>query len=921
MSSEQKNTFLNDDDDNLFININDESLCISSENKNNDYTVNDDDTKTKTDIITITDVNSNIKGEHHHPSHNNNNNNTSYISSSIITFDKDLYTSSKDEYNQMIESEINKLLSSSNQSFTSKMSRSIPSRTIKSDDLISTIPTELLFNLDSVTSFDSNSYKEMIKKFMENNGSIDIGSSNEEVYKNNEHDREEEEEEEDVNHNNMDDRNSNENEGKKQKENNGSEESFKKLQIHSISSLDTEYLLNDISTVTSNTLKKDNNNKNRKSFHKAKKDKYEKESHVNTISSVNPTTYSQYSISGLSSISDMTSLSTKSKLLKEIEKLKELNSKLSKTTSYSKSNEQSKESRILIGSESGENLEYSSLDTVDPMTSLFLPDKSEFDMENTTTAEPFTINTKEEHLNESLPTSEYNKAIRKEKSKSEHENEIKNGNRNEIEIEIEIENENENENKIDHVSNNNTEFVTSAKDSLPSSPSISYSELSMDINDFSTLAKYQRYKEQKKILKKKFSKKWKEIKNRLKAKNLKFHTSEISSNHPSHSKRSVTAFSSKDTDTISVIDRNNVIIKHSSTYYSNSIHNIKSIPTTPTTTVSFPSYSNIDMTPTPMTHPFKENSLYPIATIPTIPTTPTTPTIPSTPTITTATTSTTMTNSMTEMDMGLGANILIQSKEPPSHPTLSFSQLPSQLNQSSINVQPMYNEQDSINLYQTHKNDTTSIMDSTLEGKKEEEKNYEVTHPKVYSLLTQQIKELSQENKDKDDKIQHLYEQLQTERKNSELLKSKFRKLKREISRTNEKNQRSLQKYIRQNDEQLYQTEREYMNRIRELEFEIYKERLNNKTLSQTSSNHIKKLNEKLETTTQEYQKNSKEINMKQKIQLDTLYEEFARLKRRMYMEKQEQEDLNLDFIFKMLNEKNTYANNYIDKLMKKIKN
>ncbi|KAL6624084.1 hypothetical protein U3516DRAFT_824126 [Neocallimastix sp. 'constans'] len=871
MSSEQKNTFLNDYDDNLFININDESLCISSENKNNDYTVNDDDTKTITDIITITDVNSNIKGEHHHPSHNNNNNNTSYISSSIITFDKDLYTSSKDEYNQMIESEINKLLSSSNQSFTSKMSRSIPSRTIKSDDFK---------NLDSVTSFDSNSYKEMIKKFMENNGSIDIGSSNEEVYKNNEHDREEEEEEEDVNHNNMDDRNSNENEGKKQKENNGSEESFKKLQIHSISSLDTEYLLNDISTVTSNTLKKDNNNKNRKSFHKAKKDKYEKESHVNTISSVNPTTYSQYSISGLSSISDMTSLSTKSKLLKEIEKLKELNSKLSKTTSYSKSNEQSKESRILIGSESGENLEYSSLDTVDPMTT-----------------------------------------IRKEKSKSEHENEIKNGNRNEIEIEIENENENENENKIDHVSNNNTEFVTSAKDSLPSSPSISYSELSMDINDFSTLAKYQRYKEQKKILKKKFSKKWKEIKNRLKAKNLKFHTSEISSNHPSHSKRSVTAFSSKDTDTISVIDRNNVIIKHSSTYYSNSIHNIKSIPTTPTTTVSFPSYSNIDMTPTPMTHPFKENSLYPIATIPTIPTTPTTPTIPSTPTITTATTSTTMTNSMTEMDMGLGANILIQSKEPPSHPTLSFSQLPSQLNQSSINVQPMYNEQDSINLYQTHKNDTTSIMDSTLEGKKEEEKNYEVTHPKVYSLLTQQIKELSQENKDKDDKIQHLYEQLQTERKNSELLKSKFRKLKREISRTNEKNQRSLQKYIRQNDEQLYQTEREYMNRIRELEFEIYKERLNNKTLSQTSSNHIKKLNEKLETTTQEYQKNSKEINMKQKIQLDTLYEEFARLKRRMYMEKQEQEDLNLDFIFKMLNEKNTYANNYIDKLMKKIKN
>ena len=241
--------------------------------------------------------------------------------------------------------------------------------------------------------------------------------------------------------------------------------------------------------------------------------------------------------------------------------------------------------------------------------------------------------------------------------------------------------------------------------------------------------------------------------------------------------------------------------------------------------------------------------------------------------------------------------------------------------------QSIYRGKDTINIIQTYKDDQPIInmhikTEPSLKSTKEtnDTNNTKTSSSEVYSRLTTQIKELSQESKNKDDKIQQLYQQLQKERTHSELLKSKFQKLQKAVSRTNEKNQHNIQQFMLKSDEYLYQTEKEYLKKIRELELELYKERLYNKSMNNASTYQINKLNEALELTTQEYKKNSSELNKKHNNQIEALHQEFNELKKKIETDKEKRDDTNIDLIFKVLNEKNTYANNYIKKLMNKIK-
>jgi len=274
----------------------------------------------------------------------------------------------------------------------------------------------------------------------------------------------------------------------------------------------------------------------------------------------------------------------------------------------------------------------------------------------------------------------------------------------------------------------------------------------------------------------------------------------------------------------------------------------------------------------------------------------------------------TTTDPVTNIDISINKN----------EPLASF--IPSQ---SKIKIQPQQQipndshfntEKDTINICQTCKKDNPYINMSIKNPLLDQNMENNSFPPEAYTILTTQIRELSQENKEKDNKIEKLYRQLQMEQKNSKILKDKICKIKKEINKINERNQRNFQLYVLKSDEHLYNTEKGYLKRIRELELELYKERLQNKSLNKTSTNQIKRLNEELESTTQKYQNDNKNLNIKQNAQLDALYKEFVQLKKKMYIERQERKDINLDLIFKILNEKNNNANDTIDKLMKKIK-
>ncbi|KAL6607358.1 hypothetical protein U3516DRAFT_906196 [Neocallimastix sp. 'constans'] len=533
----------------------------------------------------------------------------------------------------------------------------------------------------------------------------------------------------------------------------------------------------------------------------------------------------------------------------------------------------------------------------------------------------------EDHLNEHLPTTiSESKSIKRGKSILKNGKGSRNGNIN----------DNKSTSMESTHSNKNINFLSSL--------SISDSDLSMTIHDFPNAEEYQKYKAQKKLIMKKFSKKWKEVKNQLNLKDSKsiitMDTSTTGSFQPTAtsiiSSSSSSSLSLADTDTASEITKNNVVFlndensESQKTVQKNKKKKIKD-------DILNKSYHDQDTTSGSHIYSYQinsnksidndvnnnnnnnndnnnENSLAMQETIIITNATTTATTAPST-------VSTTADSKMES----IGTIISTNSNEPLSS---SSSQIHSQSqSQSQLQSQSIYRGKDTINIIQTYKDDQPIInmhikTEPSLKSTKEtnDTNNTKTSSSEVYSRLTTQIKELSQESKNKDDKIQQLYQQLQKERTHSELLKSKFQKLQKAVSRTNEKNQHNIQQFMLKSDEYLYQTEKEYLKKIRELELELYKERLYNKSMNNASTYQINKLNEALELTTQEYKKNSSELNKKHNNQIEALHQEFNELKKKIETDKEKRDDTNIDLIFKVLNEKNTYANNYIKKLMNKIK-
>jgi len=458
------------------------------------------------------------------------------------------------------------------------------------------------------------------------------------------------------------------------------------------------------------------------------------------------------------------------------------------------------------------------------------------------------------------------------------------------------------------IKNNNPINITSSASTTNNSSSVSDSDSTVDDSIFGNASEKQQMKME-------FSKKWKEVNDRLNAKNK---SSERSINNQSFKssnshgikkkysneiKENLRKFSSRSSETASIIANSNVIYnndglsgKYSFTTNENKIkqeqltkQNNSNSPRSDGSITPRASLANIKIRNYSIPDPKSSN--YKIETNPS-----------------TSNINAPQINNPTTTEIPI-------SQQPPTQPQ-SQPQL-----QPQLQPQPIYSDKDTIDIYQTFKNEKPFInmrikkqpIDSSIE-------NNMISHSEIYSLLTSQLKDLSQQNKEKDDKIQNLYHQLQQEKRMTELLKSKIHKLRRENNKINERNHRNFQKFIIKSDEHLYNTEKEYLKRIRELELELYKERLNNKSANKASSNQIKKLNDELKNTNQEYQKNKKELNLKQNLQLDALYKEFAQLKKKINTERQERKDSDLDYIFKILNEKNTYTNDYIDKLMNKIK-
>jgi len=385
MKPEYVNTLSDEDDLYIRININKETL---KENDNNHYSSSNTNNR-------------------------NNNNNMSYYSSAL-SLEKDLYSSSKNEFN-LIESQINKIISS-NQSFSSKISSSIPSKSVQSDDFkskISKLSTDFLFDdddddndndndendnndenddneydqttnddnenfvgidLDSVVSSD-HSYLKTIKKLLKKTRETkNNGDNDDEIDEDNDDDDDDDEEEEEED-------DDDENEDNESDESQHSYDESQQMNFNSNLSLITD------STQNSNgTKKKIFKNKNKK----RKNTQFDKES-LQSATSIGNQTYSQYSLSGLSSQSTIKSLIAKNKLLMEIEKLKELNSKLSKS-SISNNNEPITENAVEESEannvdDDGENYNVVFSMAGDQITNISSPRKSDYEKDNITVRE------------------------------------------------------------------------------------------------------------------------------------------------------------------------------------------------------------------------------------------------------------------------------------------------------------------------------------------------------------------------------------------------------------------------------------------------------------------------------------------------------------------------------------------------------
>jgi len=168
---------------------------------------------------------------------------------------------------------------------------------------------------------------------------------------------------------------------------------------------------------------------------------------------------------------------------------------------------------------------------------------------------------------------------------------------------------------------------------------------------------------------------------------------------------------------------------------------------------------------------------------------------------------------------------------------------------TSINLSHFNTEKDTINICQTCKKDNPYINMSIKNPLLDQNMENNSFPPEAYTILTTQIRELSQENKEKDNKIEKLYRQLQMEQKNSKILKDKICKIKKEINKINERNQRNFQLYVLKSDEHLYNTEKGYLKRIRELELELYKEmysiNLDSNEIPKYSEEQMKQMEEK----------------------------------------------------------------------------